>query len=94
MYKLHFINGRSLIIDLHLNGKLVVIAGAGKEAIKRIKLLENEECKIIILGEKPHSEIIKLSKQNKLKFQKIKLTSSHFLEKLKPFLVIASTSDK
>ena len=53
MYKLHFINGRSLIIDLHLNGKLVVIAGAGKEALKRIKLLENEECKIIILGEKP-----------------------------------------
>ena len=94
MYKLHFINGRSLIIDLHLNGKLVVIAGAGKEALKRIKLLENEECKIIILGEKPHSEIIKLSKQNKVKFQKIKLTSSHFLEKLKPFLVIASTSDK
>ena len=93
MYKLHFVNGRLLIIDLHLNGKFVVIAGAGKEALKRIKLLENEECKIIVLGEKPHPEIIKLTKQKKIKFQKTKLTSSLFLKKLKPFLVIASTSD-
>ena len=93
MYKLHFVNGRLLIIDLHLNGKFVVIAGAGKEALKRIKLLENENCKIIVLGEKPHSEIIKLTKQKKIKFQKTKLTSSLFIKKLKPFLVIASTSD-
>ena len=93
MYKLHFINGRLLIIDLHLNGKTIVVVGAGNEALKRIKLLENEECKIIVLGEKPHSEIIKLSKQKKLQFKKIKLTSSSFLKKLKPFLVIASTSN-
>jgi len=93
MYKLHFVNGRLLIIDLHLNGKIVVIVGAGNEALKRIKLLENEECKIIVLGEKPHPEIIKLTKQKKIKFQKTKLTSSLFLKKLKPFLVIASTSD-
>ena len=64
MYKLHFVDIRSLIIDLHLNGKLVVIAGAGNEALKRIKLLENEKCKIIVFGEKPHSDIIKLTKQN------------------------------
>jgi precorrin-2 dehydrogenase/sirohydrochlorin ferrochelatase len=93
MYKLHFVNGRLLIIDLHLNGKTIVVVGAGNEALKRIKLLENEECKIIVLGEKPHSEIIKLSKQKKLQFKKIKLTSSSFLKKLKPFLVIASTSN-
>jgi precorrin-2 dehydrogenase / sirohydrochlorin ferrochelatase len=93
MYKLHFVNGRLLIIDLHLNGKFVVIAGAGKEALKRIKLLENEECKIIVLGKKPHPEIIKFTKQKKIKFQKTKLTSSLFLKKIKPFLVIASTSD-
>ena len=93
MYKLHFVNGRLLIIDLHLNGKTIVVVGAGNEALKRIKLLENEECKIIVLGEKPHSEIIKLSKQKKLQFKKIKLTSSSFLKKLKPFLVITSTSN-
>ena len=50
MYKLHFINGRSLIIDLHLNGKTIVIVGAGNEALKRIKLLENEKCQIISKG--------------------------------------------
>jgi len=93
MYKLHFVSGRLLIIDLHLNGKIVVIVGAGNEALKRIKLLENEECQIIVIGEKPHPEIIKFTKQKKIKFQNTKLTSSLFLKKLKPFLVIASTSD-
>ena len=93
MYKLHFVNGRSLIIDLHLNGKTVIIVGAGNEALKRIKLLQNEGCKIIVIGEKPNSEITKLSKTKKIIFKKIKITSSLFLKTYKPFLVIASTTD-
>ena len=93
MYKLHFVNGRSLIIDLHLNGKTVIIIGAGNEALKRIKLLQNEGCKIIVIGEKPNSEIAKLSKTKKIIFKKMKITSSLFLKTYKPFLVIASTTD-
>ena len=93
MYKLHFVNGRSLIIDLHLNGKTILVIGAGNEALKRIKLLESEDCKIIVIGEKPNPEIIKLSKQKKIKLEKTKFTSTQTLKKLKPFLVIASTSD-
>ena len=93
MYKLHFINGRSLIIDLHLNEKTVVIVGAGNEALKRVKLLENEECQIIVIGEKPHSEITKLFRTKKLMLKKTKLTSSLFLKKYNPFLIIASTTD-
>ena len=93
MYKLHFVNGRSLIIDLHLNGKIVVIIGAGNEALKRIKLLQSEDCSIIVIGEKPHSEILKLSKQKKIRLEKSKITSTQFLKKIKPFLVIASTSN-
>ena len=93
MYKLDFVNCRLLIIDLHLNGKIVVIVGAGNEALKRIKLLENEVCQIIVIGEKPHHEISKLSRMKKLTFKKTKLTSSFFLKKYKPFLVIASTTD-
>ena len=94
MYKLDFINGRLMIIDLHLNGKTVVIVGAGTEALKRIKLLENEECQIIVIGEKPNFEISKLSKTKKITLKKTKLTSSLFLKKYKPFLVIASTTDQ
>ena len=93
MYKLHFVNGRSLIIDLHLNGKTVIVVGAGNEALKRIKLLQNEGCKIIVIGEKSNSEITKLSKTKKIIFKKIKITSSLFLKTYKPFLVIASTTD-
>ncbi len=93
MYKLHFINGRSLIIDLNLNGKTVVIIGDVNEALKRIKLLENEKCQIIVIGEKPHSEITKLSRTKKLMLKKTKLDSSLSLKKYSPFLVIASTTD-
>jgi len=93
MYKLHFVNGKSLIIDLHLNEKIVLIVGAGNEALKRIKLLENEGCQLIVIGEKPHSEISKLSREKKLILKKTKLTSSLLLKNYKPFLVIASTTD-
>ena len=82
-----------MIIDLHLNGKTVVVLGAGNEALKRIKLLENEDCRIIVLGQKPHSAIEKLAKQKKIILKKIKLTSTNFIKNYKPFLIIASTSD-
>jgi len=82
-----------VIIDLRLNEKTVVIVGAGNEALKRIKLLEPEGCKIIVIGEKPNSEIIKLSQKKKITLKKTKITSMLFLKKYKPFLVIASTTD-
>ena len=82
-----------MIIDLHLNEKTVVIVGAGNEALKRIKLLESEGCKIIVIGEKLNSEITKLSQKKKITLKKIKITSMLFLKKYKPFLVIASTTD-
>ena len=82
-----------MIIDLHLNEKGVIIVGAGNEALKRIKLLANEGCEIIVIGEKPIAEITKLSQKKKIRLKKIKITSTSFLKKYKPFLVIASTTD-
>ena len=82
-----------MIIDLRLNEKTVVIVGAGNEALKRIKLLEPEGCKIIVIGEKPNSEIIKLSQKKKITLKKTKISSMLFLKKFKQFLVIASTTD-
>jgi precorrin-2 dehydrogenase/sirohydrochlorin ferrochelatase len=82
-----------VIIDLHLNEKGVIIVGAGNEALKRIKLLANEGCEIIVIGEKPIAEITKLSQKKKIRLKKIKITSTSFLKKYKPFLVIASTTD-
>lgn len=82
-----------MIIDLHLNEKSVIIVGAGNEALKRIKLLSNEGCEIIVIGEKPITEITKLSQKKKIILKKFKITSTSFLKKYKPFLVIASTTD-
>ena len=61
-----------MIIDLHLNEKTVVIVGAGNEALKRIKLLANEGCEIIVIGEKPITEITKLSQKKKIILKKFK----------------------
>ena len=72
-----------MIIDLHLNEKTVIIVGAGNEALKRIKLLESEGCKIIVIGEKPNSEITKLSQKKKITLKKIKIIQLVFLELLK-----------
>ena len=82
-----------MIIDLHLNEKTVIIVGAGNEALKRIKLLANEGCEIVVIGEKPITEITKLSQKKKIILKKFKITSTSFLKKYKPFLVIASTTD-
>jgi len=82
-----------VIIDLHLNEKSVIIVGAGNEALKRIKLLATEGCEIIVIGEKPIAEITKLSQKKKITLKKIKITSTSFLKKYKPFLIIASTTD-
>ena len=82
-----------MIIDLHLNEKSVIIVGAGNEALKRIKLLANEGCEIVVIGEKPITEITKLSQKKKITLKKFKITSTSFLKKYKPFLVIASTTD-
>ena len=52
-----------MIVDLHLGGKNILIVGSGNEALKRVKLLENEGCQITVLGEKPHPTIKKLSEK-------------------------------
>ena len=71
-----------MIIDLHLNEKTVIIVGAGNEALKRIKLLESEGCKIIVIGEKPNSEITKLSQKKENYIKKNQNNFNAFFKKI------------
>ena len=83
-----------LIVDLHLKGNLVIVVGSGNEGMKKVNSLLTQDCKIIVISNKPNSQIERYVKQGKIQFKKTKLNDASFLSKYKPYLVMATTSDK
>ncbi len=82
-----------MIIDLNLNGKVVVIIGGGNEAEKRINSLLNQNCKIIVLAPK-HTKLIKeLDTIRKIQLKKKKVHDTSFITKYKPDIIITTTDD-
>ena len=82
-----------LIVDLHLKGNLVIVIGSGNEGMKKVNSLLTQDCKILVISNKPNSQIEKYVKQGKIQFKKTKLKDATFLSKYKPYLVMATTSD-
>ena len=83
-----------LIVDLHLKGNLVIVVGSGNEGVKKVSSLLTQDCEILVIGSSSNSQIEKYTKQGKIKFKKIKLKDASFLSKYKPYLVMATTSDR
>ena len=83
-----------MIVDLNIQNKTVVIIGGGKEAQKRINSLLKQDCKIIVISDYANTEIIKLSKTRKIKFEKQKIQNMEFVSRFKPSLIITTTNDK
>ena len=83
-----------LIVDLHLKGNLVIVIGSGNEGVKKVNSLLTQDCEILVIGNSTNSQIEKYVKQGKIKFKKIKLKDARFLSKYKPYLVMATTSDR
>jgi len=83
-----------LIVDLHLKGNIVSVVGSGNEGMKIVSSLLTQDCEILVLSSKSNSQIEKYTKQRKIKFKKIKLNDASFLSKYKPYLVMATTTDK
>ena len=83
-----------LIVDLHLKGNLVIVVGSGNEGMKKVNSLLTQDCKIMVISNKPNSQIEKYVKQGKIQFKKTKLNDASFLSKHKPYLVMATTSDR
>ena len=83
-----------MIVDLHLKGNLVIVVGSGNEGIKKVSSLLTQDCEILVIGNSTNSQIEKYAKQGKIKFKKIKLKDASFLSKYKPYLVMATTSDR
>ena len=83
-----------LIVDLHLKGNLVIVVGSGNEGMKKVSSLLTQDCEILVISSNSNPQITKYVKQEKIKFKKIKLKDASFLSKYKPYLVMATTSDR
>ena len=83
-----------LIVDLHLKGNLVIVVGSGNEGMKKVSSLMTQDCEILVISNSSNSQLEKYVKQKKIKFKKIKLKDASFLSKYKPYLVMATTTDR
>jgi precorrin-2 dehydrogenase/sirohydrochlorin ferrochelatase len=72
----------------------VIVVGSGNEGIKKVNSLLTQDCKILVISDKLNSQIERYVKQGKIKFKKTKLKDAVFLSKYKPYLVMATTSDR
>ena len=83
-----------MIVDLNLKGNLVIVVGGGVEGMKKVNSLLTQDCKILVISDKINTKLANYVIQKKIKFKKIKLKDGNFLEKYKPFLVMAATDDR
>ena len=83
-----------LIIDLHLKGNLVIVVGSGNEGMKKVSSLLTQNYEILVISSGSNPQITKYVKEGKIRFKKIKLENAEFLLKYKPYLVMATTTDK
>ena len=83
-----------MIVNLNLQNKKVVVVGAGKEALKRINSLKDQNCQITVIGDKISNEVTNLEKMKKIKIEKQKVSNLDFLSKERPDMVISTTNDK
>jgi precorrin-2 dehydrogenase/sirohydrochlorin ferrochelatase len=83
-----------MIVHLNLQGRLVIIVGGGNEALKRIKILLKENCKILVISDIINNQIKTLVKNRKIKFKKQKIQNTSIFATYKPFIIITTTNDK
>lgn len=83
-----------MIVDLNLNGNLVIVVGGGEEGLKKVNSLLTQDCKILVVSDKINAQLANFVKKKKIQFKKIKLKDASFLSKYKPFLVMAATDDR
>ena len=72
----------------------MIVIGSGNEGVKKVNSLLTQDCKILVISDKLNSQIERYVKQGKIKFKKTKLKDAVFLSKYKPYLVMATTSDR
>ncbi|CDI04828.1 precorrin-2 dehydrogenase/sirohydrochlorin ferrochelatase family protein [Candidatus Nitrosotenuis uzonensis] len=83
-----------MIVDLNLKGRLVIVVGAGGEGLKKVNSLLTQDCQILVISDSASSQILKLAKEGKIEFKKMKLENAKFLTEYDPILIMAATDDR
>jgi precorrin-2 dehydrogenase/sirohydrochlorin ferrochelatase len=84
-----------MIIDLNLKGRLVVIAGGGREATKKAEAILSQDCEIFVHAESFSSDIALWGKSGKVQLKPGLLSGGEFLKNYdRLILVMAATDDK
>lgn len=79
-----------MLVDIDLEGCLVVIAGGGAQALKRAESLQGEGCSILVVGEHIDARISKLGS---VTTREQKISDASFVRGCGARIVIAATSD-
>ena len=84
-----------MIVDLNLHSKIVLVVGAGKEGIRKVKGLLGQGCEIIVSDKRINAELLSLERQKQIKIIRQKITDLSFIDNFKNlFIVMAATNDK
>ena len=83
-----------LIVDLNLQGNLVIVVGGGNEGLKKVNALLTQDCKILLVSDSTNKQIEDYIKRRRITCKEMKLTKAEFLKKFKPFMVLATTDNR
>ena len=83
-----------MIVDLYLNGELVIVVGGGSEGLKKINSLLTQNCEILLISDSINKQIDEYINAKKVQFKKMVLESADFLTEYEPYIVMATTDDK
>jgi len=85
----------SLIVDLNLAGKLVIVIGGGTEGTRKVKSLLGQNCKVIVVSNRLNKFLIDLAEKGQIDVVKTKLNDAAILDRFeKPYLVLACTDNR
>ena len=62
--------------------------------MKKVSSLLTQDCEILVVSNSSNSQLQKHVKQGRIKFKKMKLKNANFLINYKPYLVMATTTDR
>jgi precorrin-2 dehydrogenase/sirohydrochlorin ferrochelatase len=84
-----------MIVDLNLRHKDVLVIGGGTEAIRKVRGLLGQDCKITVISNRLNRYLTSLEKEGKIKIERMKLKDASMLDNYKDiFLILASTDDR
>ena len=73
---------------------ILIIPSASYRTGPFMNAIRKLDLKVLVISDKLNSQIERYVKQGKIKFKKTKLKDAVFLSKYKPYLVMATTSDR